>query len=227
MTFAEHVLSEYPKEACGIITEGNQFVPCENIHSDPLHFFQIDDSVFLKYKIKAILHSHPDGKLEPSAQDMQGQIDTNVEWGIAVTDGREVSSILYWGKNIPPLIGREFRHGVSDCYSLARDYFKLEKNIELPEFPRDNEWWKNGENLYEEHIEEAGFRRLKVDEEPEPNDVVLMAISSEVCNHAAILIDGGLLLHHLTNRLSRREPAAPWRKMFRSWWRYNGDNTSR
>ena len=227
MTFEEHVLKEYPKEACGIVTKRGKYVPCENIHIDPWNNFEIADEVFTKYKIKTILHSHPNGKLEPSAEDMQGQIDTDLEWGVATTDGVVVSNILYWGKETPELIGREYKHGVTDCYSLIRDYFKLEKNIELPNFARQDNWWKLGQNLYEEHIEEAGFRRLTAGEEPQAGDVVLMAIASEVANHGAVLLEGGLLLHHLANRLSRREPAAPWKKMFRGWWRYNEDNTTR
>ena len=225
MTLKEHVLKEFPNEACGIITTRGRFIPCKNIHKDPLNFFEMEDEVFTKYKIKAIIHSHPNGKLEPSAQDMQGQLDTDVEWGIVTTDGIEVSEVLYFGKNTPDLIGREFKHGVTDCYSLIRDWYKLEKDIELPEFPRSNNWWNEGENLYEEYAEEAGFRRLRGDETPQVGDVVLMAIASKVSNHGAILLDGGLLLHHLTNRLSRREPAAPWRKMFRSWWRYENNIT--
>lgn len=44
-----------------------------------------------------------------------------------------------------------------------------------------------------------------------------MAINSEEINHAAIYIGNGLLLQHLTNRLSRRDPAALWMKMIKMW----------
>ena len=58
-------------------------------------------------------------------------------------------------------------------------------------------------------------------------DVVLMSINSPVLNHAAIYVGNDMILHHLHGRLSRREPACLWRKMFRRWIRHEDGNTAR
>ena len=75
-------------------------------------------------------------------------------WGIIPTDGERVGDPIMWGDQLPiaPLIGREFRHGTSDCYTLVRDAYRLGKDgmkehgidgwpldpIQLPEVPRDD-----------------------------------------------------------------------------------------
>ena len=50
--------------------------------------------------------------------------------------------------------------GVSDCYSLIRDWYRTERGIALPEFPRDWEWWEYGGDLYAMGFAEAGFVKL-------------------------------------------------------------------
>jgi len=44
---------------------------------------------------------------------------------------------------------RPFIHGIFDCYTLIRDFFRREHNILLPtNIQRTWEWWLQGENLY-------------------------------------------------------------------------------
>jgi len=50
------------------------------------------------------------------------------------------------------LVGREWSHGVLDCYALVRDWFRAERGVELPNFVRFDDWWKRGENLYLEKL---------------------------------------------------------------------------
>ena len=60
-----YALQQFPEEACGLIVN-NKFVPCKNVHSDPLTNFAIDAKAYAKAEkkgtIQAIFHSHP-GKL--------------------------------------------------------------------------------------------------------------------------------------------------------------------
>lgn len=226
----DHAREEYPKEACGIVFN-NDYIPMKNIAQNPLNDFRIDAKELLKYPdYQAVYHSHPDAAAEPSAADIQGQIVTDVPWILSsINSDGESTKPFEWGANtvIPALIGREFRHGPSgsdgrgDCYALIKDYYKLERNVDLPEFPRNNDWWNHGESLYIDHFKEAGFK--EVDEaDIKDGDVFLMSINSNTPNHGGIILDGNLILHHLTGRQSRREPLGRWIKYIDRWLRYGG-----
>ena len=111
------------------------------------------------------------------------------------------------------------RGEVADCYSLVRDFYRLDLGVVLPDFPRDRAWWLEGPSMFtEERLRKTGFRRVGVDE-LKAGDSVTFTINSKIINHCGVYIGEGLLLHHLWNRLSRREPLGPWRKCAGSGWR--------
>lgn len=219
-----HALAAFPREACGVVVE-DAYVPMENTADDPEMDFRIARTAYaaVAQKTQAILHSHPNGDPWPTQRDMQSQIATAKPWGVFSTNGETCSDVRLWGAGvaIPPLVGRDFVHGVTDCYSLVRDYFRLERGIALPDVPRDAEWWLAGGNLYVEHFEAEGFRAI-APAEARPGDGFLCAIRSPVPNHAGILIESDLVLHHLQGRLSRREPLGPWRRHIQLWVRHDG-----
>lgn len=209
-----HALAEHPKECCGVIVAG-AYVPCRNNAKDPRVDFRIADRTYAKHLaagVAAIVHSHTNGNPAPTRADMAGQMATDVPWVLVMTDGETVSDPVVWGADTPTpdLIGRPFRHATTDCYALIRDYFAKTHGIALPEFPRDDAWWTTGENLYTENFAAAGFVEVPR-AEMRDSDVLLMQIRSPVPNHAGVVVKGGgLVLHHLQNRLSRREPLGPW-----------------
>lgn len=218
-----HALAEFPREACGLIVRG-RYLPQANTAADPLNDFIVADGVWRSYegRVQAVVHSHPHRASDPEAarimpwpskSDMQGQIATAVPWIIIATDGIRASEPIIWGDehDVPELIGREFRHGVTDCYALVRDCYRTRYGVLLPEVPRDNAWWDAGENLYLDNLERNGFVRIDAGE-LKPGDGVLMQIRSPVPNHAGVVVENGLVLHHLQDRLSRREPLGPWMK---------------
>lgn len=102
-----------------------------------------------------------------------------------------------------PLIGRHWSHGVLDCYSIIRDWYRLERGITLPDFERADEWWHKGQNLYVENFKAAGFTSVPM-EELQPGDVLLMQVASRVSNHGAVYLGNNIMLHHLHRRLSCR-----------------------
>ena len=63
--------------------------------------------------------------------------------------------------------------------------------------------------LFEHFAKTTGFRELKPDEKLESGDVLLMSILDSTLNHVAIFL-GDDVLHHLTDRLSCREPYSQW-----------------
>lgn len=227
---AAHAAAEYPKEACGIITADEGYLPMLNVAEDPQEHFALPAAALEKLSgALAIVHSHPDGPDAPSASDIAGQMNSALPWGLCVVSSdRTVSKPFYWGDMLepPPLIGREFRHGPSgtdgkgDCYALIRDWYRLEKGITLPDFPRDDAWWETGGDLYEAHFAEAGFVEIPA-QQARDGDVFMMKVQSDRINHAGLLVDGEqLILHHLSGRLSRREPMGRWYKFIAKWVRY-------
>ena len=227
---AAHAAAEYPKEACGIITADEGYLPMLNVAEDPQEHFALPAAALEKLPgALAVVHSHPDGPDAPSATDIAGQINSALPWGLCVVSSdRTVSKPFYWGDMLepPPLIGREFRHGPSgtdgkgDCYALIRDWYRLEKGITLPDFPRDDAWWETGGDLYVAHFAEAGFVEIPA-QQARDGDVFMMKVQSDRINHAGLLVDGEqLILHHLSGRLSRREPMGRWYKFIAKWVRY-------
>ena len=56
-----HFEREYPREGCGVIIEGDKFIPCKNIAEDDYSFKFCQQeyiNLVMKYKIKAIVHNH-------------------------------------------------------------------------------------------------------------------------------------------------------------------------
>jgi cell wall-associated NlpC family hydrolase len=111
-------------------------------------------------------------------------------------------------------VGRRFHHGTLDCFTLIRDYYATEHGIEIPNFAREDNWWNNGQNLYRDNFQRAGFRELTDAEDVQVGDVFLMTIRSPVENHAAVYIGDGMILHHFWGRLSSRDP-------YLGYWREN------
>lgn len=238
-----HALKEYPKESCGLIVDG-RYVPCVNTAADPTKDFVIAGVVQARImelggKIQAIAHSHPDGPLFPSEIDMRSQITSGLPWCLVATDGKVAGPVEVWGnEEIAPIIGRTFMHGIRDCYSLVRDVYRLGKDrlkeqgiawplepIYLPEYPREDNWWgtkmEKKQSLYEDNFAKAGFVKI-ASEEARPGDGFLIKVNSQTVNHAAVLCEDQMILHHFPARLSRRQPAALWARAADVWLRYKG-----
>jgi cell wall-associated NlpC family hydrolase len=97
-------------------------------------------------------------------------------------------------------VGRPFLHGLFDCYTLIRDYYKRSFGIHLPtNIQRNWEWWTQGENLYVENAKSFEFEEVT---DVKKHDVLIMKIGSPVPNHGAIYLGNGKILHHLAGRFS-------------------------
>lgn len=220
----EDAIKRFPEECCGLVVEG-KYIPCDNIAKKPKKDFKISSEEYAyyykKYGIEAIVHSHSNFP-HASKQDIVQQIATGVPWGIVNMKKRTIMNIFFWGDQLPiqEMIGRPFHYGVYDCYTLGRDYMR-EKGIVLPQFPSEWEWWKKGQNLYLDHLKKAGFKFIGRSELKE-GDGILFKIMSKVTNHSAVYLGNGLIMHHLINRLSKREPVARWMKYATHYVRYVG-----
>lgn len=215
--FIEHGLAEFPKEACGLIVvrKGKEmYIPCRNDATDPEQHFVLSGKDYADAEdrgdIIAVAHTHPNASSKPSDADRTACEESGLPWYIlsimqdldnppAVGEMEYIEPCGY----VAPLVGRTFVHGIHDCYTIIRDWYKQERDIILPNFNREDQWWENGGNLYMENFPKAGFEEAKG--KPEVGDVILMQVRSSVPNHAGVYLGDGVMLHHMYGRLSTRE----------------------
>lgn len=242
----KHAEEEFPKESVGFVVDG-KYVRVKNIHTEPEQHFKVHPKTIAKYKgkIQAVIHSHnisidpTTGKTVhltfPSKSDMEAQIAWNIPFGIQYVTEEGAGNILWWGRGVPvaDYEGRPYVYGVYDCFSVILDYYREELGIDLPDFPREDEWWERDEDVYVNHMKDYGM--IKVDKDDlQPNDVILLTIRSNVANHAILYLGGDQGLHHLALNTSRIESVNryidPQKTLFHSVWRYKSneeDSTTR
>lgn len=205
-----HAKEDAPRESVGLVcvVKGrNRYFPCRNMAEASEEQFVLDPDDYIscseKGEIIAVIHSHPNSNHAPSQADRVACEKSGHPWFIV----NPITEL--WGYCEPEgfeleYIGREFNHGVVDCYTLVRDYYKREFDIELTDYHRDDKWWEKGQNLYVDNFEKEGFKEIP-QESLEPGDLIFMNLEAEVANHAAIYLGDMVLLHHVHGRLSSRD----------------------
>lgn len=209
-----HAEQQAPLEACGVVIllKGRlRYIPCTNQLNSPDHFIisPLDYAAAEDLgEIVYIVHSHPKSLPEPSQTDLTSlELDT-IPW-IIVNPFLKTYTITNPSGYVQPLIGRSYLYGVVDCYSIVRDYYKTNFNIDLFNYPRYDLWWEQGQDLYNERFPEQGFN-VVTDGSMNVGDLLLMRVGASTENHAAIYIGNNRILHHPMNRLSSEEIYGGW-----------------
>lgn len=209
-----HANSSPKREICGLITtkrRKNFYVPCKNIAQYSEHFV-IDPADYAAAediaKVLCVVHSHLNTSPEPSQADLIGIERSQLPWLIINTPLNH-HTITYPSGYIAPYVGREFVHGITDCYSIWRDYYMRELGIEMIDYHRDVEWWLKGDDLYEANYREAGFVEVS---DLKTHDIILMKVASPKQNHAAVYLGDNIILHHVMNKVSSKD-------VYGGWWR--------
>jgi len=219
----QHAVSEFPKESCGFFIK-NEYIPMKNLAKNKETDFKIDPSYFIQYEkeIDCIVHSHINYP-HASKKDMQQQIATAKPWGIINMKNGHPRDTIFWGDQLEPqdLIGRSFFHGVYDCFSLVRDYYRIEKKILIKNIPREWKWWKTDPSLLEDNFKKVGFKKIEISN-VRPGDGVFMKIDAPVVNHSGVILDRGLILHHIVGHLSKRDQIGQYKNFISGYLRYTG-----
>ena len=211
-----HAKEEDPKESCGLLVNvrgKEKYYPCRNLSMTSYQCFILDPEDYIRASnsgdIVAVIHSHPTTSPNPSEADKMHCEASNLPWHIVNPNTEQWGYYEPKGYK-PPLIGREYVWGILDCWSLVRDWYKEEKNIVLRDWERPltpEDFLKDP--MFERCAEATGFKELKPDENLKDGDLLFMSILGNGLNHVGIFIKGDVL-HHLTDRLSCKEPYSPW-----------------
>lgn len=213
--FLSIVNTEYPNESIAAIING-VFTPFTNVAANPelnVEFSSADQATLVDAgdDLELVIHSHTNGVLFPSKQDMVSQVTLGCKHQIVVMeDSVTVADSFSWGGDeVPHLYERPFRHGVTDCYAAVRDWNRLNLNKTLPEIPREWAWW-TGSNPYPLiEVEKLAKGFVTVSGDPEEGDVGLFTIGSTVVNHTGVYAGSGLMYHHPGSRQGYEPNAIP------------------
>lgn len=232
-----HAVEAYPNECCGFVLPDGTYMRCANTHSDPANNFRVadvDTARALDAKAIAMVHSHPDGLAEPSYSDQLGQIKTGMTWGVlnvlGINDGDKIvpqaGSIVWWGDDLPisPLKGRKFLWGVFHCWSLYRDWLRLNHDITIPNFPCERTFIDDDHNIFLDNCERAGLRNLgKIDmSELRYGDMLVGHIKGNYPNHCGVFEGGDTFLHHPPDAASGDANLLRWWPHIDTVFRYDG-----
>lgn len=232
--FKEYAKTQFPKEAVAVIKNG-KLITLENKSNVPTENFYVSSDIYDE-DITEILHTHTDGNIRPSYDDMKTQIAFGVPMGILAmfydddTKDYNFSKVHYIGNLRADYLGLPYIFGINDCYSLVRNYYKTHKNIELMDFPRRWEFWKT-ENLLINNAKEAGFKEISANE-VEVGDVFFCTFHgvSRYPIHMGVLAEKGIMVHHPSNRqpinyscLSVKEKIDRYLPSITHWMRYVGN----
>ena len=203
----QHAKEEFPKESVGLLHIVNgklRYFKGKNIAETPDEHFVLDPDSYEEAEkispVKGLIHSHPLTSAEPSEADKVACEKSNLIWYIVNPITEKWSVTIPEGFELP-YEGRKFVHGVVDCYSLVRDYYKKEFNIHLNDYYRRDRWWDTDLNLYIDNYAKEGFKEISL-KEIEKGCLILINLESNKTNHAAIYLGDHKILHHVQGRLS-------------------------
>ena len=211
-----HAKEQDPKESCGLLIDvkgREKYYPCKNLSSYSQQCFIIDPEDYAKAedsgKVLAVIHSHPVTPPVASQADMISCEESGLIWHI-VNPKTEQWGFYKPSGYKPPLIGRHWVWGITDCWSLVRDWYKEKLGITLRDWDRPTTPEEFIEKpMFEKCAWRTGFRQLRPDEKLENGDLLFMSIMATGLNHVAIFLDGDVL-HHLADRISCKEPYNQW-----------------
>lgn len=214
-----HALEDPSVECCGMLyinkeTKRLELLKSPNLSRNKKTMFELSASHYLKAatlgSLVAVYHSHPEGEVFS-------------EFDILNSETNKIKYILYCVKSglfkeyVPngyanPYYGRDFSLGENDCFTLLREFYKKELNIEVKNYYRDANWFIDNPDTYQKYYANEGF--VMVSDTPaslelsvlRKFDIILMKVLGKIYpTHAAMYYEDGLVLHHQRDCYSRIE----------------------
>jgi proteasome lid subunit RPN8/RPN11 len=132
-------IKDFPMESCGFIVKNNKSficIPCKNISKSPEKTFEISSIDFLKTKalynkIYYIYHSHVNEQDDYFSEEDE-KCSENLNIPIILYHLKKDLYKIYSPVEISSnYIGRFYEYKKYDCFTLIKDFYKNEKNINL------------------------------------------------------------------------------------------------
>ena len=185
---------------------------------DPLDYAEAEDAG----TILAIVHSHPETPAVASEADKMACEQFGSADIVSLLDER-------WCGIKPsgyeaPLVGREWVWGVSDCWTLVRDWYRQTLGIKLRDWqrPASSELFRQSP-MFEDCFVETGFYGFRFSRATKGDLLFMRLDGSPGLNHVAVYIGEGKMLHQLQGRLSSRDYwDGYWQKVTGRIVRYSG-----
>ena len=216
----EAAVNRYPNEACGLVIKiGSKSIAIEteNSSEEPRSQFLIGALEYARCadqgEVIGVWHTHTNGNNSPSEADYAGCENSNLPWYLLSTRRNDDGVFTFQplicfepqGREIP-YVGRPYAFGALDCWSLVRDYYKREFQIQLGDYPRHHEFWlKEETNFFENSWKDEDLVDV-TGTIPQVGDIFFIQTDrSGNPNHVAVFIGDDKILHHCHGRLSRRD----------------------
>ena len=180
------------EEICGLIVSSSVF-SCKNLSVVPSQNFVLSPLDYLRAtktgRIEAIFHSHISINTEASIVDKDSAAKHNLP---IVTYNLKLDTFDVFSQNLGiSHVGKQFKLGKSDCFTLFRNYYKEELGIGLPEVsPSD---YSNDSKLFDSP-DFFGFHKVEVKQQ---HDVLLTKNGRR--NHILVYLGYNKVLHQPIN----------------------------
>lgn len=208
----EHINKCFPNESCGLLAIVNgeeKYFPCKNLAESKHEYFIIDPDDWViaedSGELTAIIHSHPSSTENPSENDKASCEYLGLPWYIYGVETKKWFYMKPESYKKSDLIGRKFVWGVYDCWSLITDWYKQEKNIQIPYWNRPKtlkEFILNPE--FEYALPKLNFIKQENTDDIKKGDVLLFKTETGNLDHVAVYIGDQTILNHNIKQLSCR-----------------------
>jgi cell wall-associated NlpC family hydrolase len=185
------------EETCGLILlKDNKYIvyPCKNISYYKANHAILNPLDYVRAskigRIVAHFHSHPESD-KPSFMDYLSAVNHNL---YSVIYSIKSNKFYIIEPKLSDYLNLDYKCGISDCYSLIRNYFNKELNIKINDYNREEKWWEKEPDLIINNIKNEGgieveYKDLKI------NDLILFSFNGAL-SHFSIYLGNDMILHH-------------------------------
>lgn len=193
-------------EICGLLLRtpnGITQYPCQNRHNQPDKGFEISADEYAiadqMGEVIGVYHSHIANDRHFSVEDIKAADSENQLWVLYHVPTNRLEQ--YHPQHPPPYLGREFRYAYQNCYTLMRDFYYQEFEIELP-----RHYLSSGRSFLTEdvgflaNLPINGFDRVVGT--PRRGDIILTYNGCPYPNHVIVALCDRNGMHHQAGAMS-------------------------
>jgi proteasome lid subunit RPN8/RPN11 len=218
----KHAFENKGQECCGLILKSGESIftyKCKNISSNKMNHFELSPLDYLrawddgKNKIIGFYHSQINSK--PSILDTIIYNNHKLPSFIYSFEVDDIIEVTNKHSKYNKYLGKEFEIGKQDCFSLIREFYLNEYEINITDLLRDDKWLEKNPNIAENIHKKEGFTKINF------KDIIEGNIVEFNYGHFGIYLDGDLLLHHFRNKYSNIERLDEiWKKRITSCYKH-------